>query len=413
LNLQFSEKLYGQERPLVRILCLGLVVAVLGLVGACGGESGDRPLRTAELTSPAPSGSTVPNLLHDAGRLFLSWIETTGDGSKRLRLAVHEHGQWSEPQTVAAGDRLLVNWADFPSLAVSTEGRLAAHWLERDARSSFAYDIRFSTADDLAGPWSEPLRPHVHEGAAEHGFVTLVAEANDRIGIVWLDGREMRGARGRTQLRYRAWQDGRFVDERLLDPDVCSCCQTAAVEVEGELLVAYRDHAPSEIRDISLVKRRGDGWSEPWSLNEDGWEIAACPVNGPALASRGSRVAVAWFTAADDEPRVFVAFSDDGGDRFGAALRVDGGEPLGRVDLALAADGSALVSWLERVEGGAEVSLRRVDGQGVVGERFSVAGTDSGRPSGFPRLAGDGEEFHLAWTVPGVASEIRLASVRF
>jgi hypothetical protein len=54
-----------------------------------------------------------------------------------------------------------------------------------------------------------------------------------------------------------------------------------------------------------------------------------------------------------------------------------------------------------------------VDGQGVVGERFSVAGTDSGRPSGFPRLAGDGEEFHLAWTVPGVASEIRLASVRF
>jgi hypothetical protein len=383
------------------------------LVGGCGDGARDRPLRATALDVPAPPGSSVPNLLLDSGRLYLSWIESSDEAPLLLRLAVRDADEWSAPHTLASGDRLLVNWADFPSVAVSDRGRLAAQWLELGGGSSFAYGIRFSTAEHLAGPWSEPVTPHGSDVAAEYGFVTLIPEAGDRIGTIWLDGRELRGDQGRMSLRYRAWADGRFGDAIVLDPDVCTCCQTAAVALDdGELLVAYRDHAPSEIRDISLVKRRGDTWSEPWTLHADGWEIAGCPVNGPALASRGRRVAVAWFTAAAADPRVLVAFSDDAGDRFGDPLRVDNGGPLGRVDLALAADGSALVSWLEHVEGGAELSVRHVDGQGVMGPRLSVGVTDAGRPSGFPRLVGDGERFYLAWTVPGIASEVRLATIR-
>jgi hypothetical protein len=382
------------------------------VVGACGGDARNRPLRATELVGPAPPGSSVPNLVLGSGRLYLSWIETSEEAPPQLRIAVRDAGEWSAPHTLASGDRLLVNWADFPSMAVSDRGRLAAQWLELAGGNSFAYGARFSTAERFDGPWSEPVKPHGGDVAGDYGFVTLIPEVGDRIGAIWLDGREMRAKPARMSLRYRAWADGRFGETIVLDPDVCTCCQTAAVAVEGDVLVAYRDHAPSEVRDISLVKRRGESWSDPQTLHADGWEIAACPVNGPALATRGRRVAVAWFTAAAAEPRVLVAFSDDAGDHFGEPLRVDGGGPLGRVDLAMATDGSTLISWLEQVEGGAELSVRHVDEQGVAGPRLGVGVTDAGRPSGFPRLVGDGERFYLAWTVPGVASEVRLATIR-
>ena len=36
------------------------------------------------------------------------------------------------------------------------------------------------------------------------------------------------------------------------------------------------------------------------AVYNDGWKIAACPVNGPAVAANGKRVALAWFTAPND-----------------------------------------------------------------------------------------------------------------
>ena len=82
-------------------------------------------------------------------------------------------------------------------------------------------------------------------------------------------------------------------------------------------------------------------------MQEDGWQIDGCPINGPAVAARGERVAVAWFTAAHDSPRVQVAFSNDGGESFDAAIAVAGSRALGRTDITLLPDDSALVTWLE------------------------------------------------------------------
>ncbi len=63
----------------------------------------------------------------------------------------------------------------------------------------------------------------------------------------------------------------------------------------------------------------------------------------------GDRVALAWFTAEGDSPRALLAFSTDGGRSFGAPIRVDEEQTLGRVDVAMLPDGRAVVSWLEFV----------------------------------------------------------------
>ena len=150
-------------------------------------------------------------------------------------------------------------------------------------------------------------------------------------------------------------------------------------------------------------------------VHDDGWEIAGCPVNGPAITASGEEVAVAWFTGAGDVPRTNLAFSKDGGASFGAPIVIDDGSPLGRVDLLKAGDGSVVVVWLEGTGGeGAEVRLRRVTPDGDVTESVAVSTTSAERPSGFPRLAqtGDGALL-LAWTdVSGGEPQVRVTKLQ-
>ncbi len=58
-------------------------------------------------------------------------------------------------------------------------------------------------------------------------------------------------------------------------------------------VVAYRDRSVDEVRDIAVVRRVNGTWTTPAVVHDDHWQIAACPVNGPALASRGDTVVIA------------------------------------------------------------------------------------------------------------------------
>lgn len=189
-------------------------------------------------------------------------------------------------------------------------------------------------------------------------------------------------------------------DRALVDGRVCDCCQTSVALTDRGALLVYRDRSGEEIRDIFASRRGPDGWTEPAPVHRDGWEIAACPVNGPSVDARGERAVAAWFTAARDTSRVRVAFSSDAGTSFGPPVRVDEGRPAGRVDVVMAPDGSAVVSWLEVREGGAEILLRRVTPDGGAGPPVTAAASSAARSAGFPRMALAGDRLVLAWTDP-------------
>jgi hypothetical protein len=123
-------------------------------------------------------------------------------------------------------------------------------------------------------------------------------------------------------------------------------------------------------------------------------------------------VAVAWFTAAKDEPKVKLIFSADSGATFGQTIRVDDGTPVGRVDVLMLSDGSALVCWLERTAKGGEVRLRRVRSNGSLDPAVTVAESGVARTSGFPQITRAGNEVIVAWTDPAAPSRIRTAVTR-
>ena len=120
-------------------------------------------------------------------------------------------------------------------------------------------------------------------------------------------------------------------------------------------------------------------------------------MNGPAVAASGRRVAVAWFTAANDAPRVKLAFSTDAGASFGAPVRVDDGNPLGRVDVVLLDDGSAVVSWVESSPEGSSLRVRRIRADGEPGAAVIVVPAGGSSRTGFRRWRGAAER----WCLPG------------
>ncbi|HUG39273.1 MAG TPA: sialidase family protein [Longimicrobiales bacterium] len=409
----------GARCRLVTAPPLAALALLLALpLGACEGEGearasrdGQTPASEAQalvfepLESPAPPASAEPNLAVGPDGFYLSWLERTAPGRHALRFARLGADGWTAPRTVMERTGLFVNWADFPSMVVLEDGTLAAHWLEKSGAGTYAYDVRAAVSTDGGATWGGDMVPHGDGVEAEHGFVSLFP-LDGRVGAVWLDGRETAGGEPMT-LRFTTLGPEGAAPDILLDAAVCDCCQTgAAIAADGPVVV-YRDRTDGEVRDISVVRRVGGEWTEPRLVHEDGWVINACPVNGPAVDAAGRRVVVAWFTGAPD-PRAQLVFSDDAGASFAAPIRVDEGAAQGRVDVVLLEDGSALVTWLERAENGAEIRVRRVTPEGAA-PAMRLAATSAERASGFPRVARHGDRILFAWTEAGDPSRVRTA----
>ncbi|GIW53207.1 MAG: hypothetical protein KatS3mg081_2562 [Gemmatimonadales bacterium] len=366
-----------------------------------------------------PPGSGQPNLFATPdGRVLLTWHEPNGAGGYDLKIAERRQGSWSEPKTVASAKPFFVNWADFPSAVELEDGTWVVHWLQKVAPSTYAYHVYAAISSDRGESWRVEVVPHRDRSPTEHGFVSMVPWEGGT-ALVWLDGREMRdggghgedGGEGAMTLRFTTLAaDGSLGEEILLDGRTCECCQTAMVRTARGLLVAYRDRTEEEIRDIHVVRLEGGRWTEPQRAAEDNWHFPACPVNGPALSARGDAVALAWFTGSGGEPKVYVAFSKDGGASFGAPIRVDGGRPVGRVDVEWISGGAVLVSWLEAGSEHAEIRVRLVGNGGKLGEPQVLALSSEARSSGFPRMVVAGGELVFAWVDPGEAGGVRAAS---
>jgi hypothetical protein len=408
------------KRVLIVIIVAGGVIAAVIAARKMAAPVVWQVAEVQPIDAPAAAtGSAQPQLSVQGDTLLLSWIELI-NADATLKLAERTSTGWSAARKVSAGRDWFVNWADVPSVVRLADGSLAAHWLQESAASPYAYDLRLAFSRDEGQSWTQATSPH-HDGTpTEHGFASLFQAPGAGLGLVWLDGRAMKAAKpdeepsGSMGLRAAVFdRQGAQVSETVLDDRVCECCPTAAAVTSDGPIVAFRDRSQDETRDI-YVSRLADGrWSQPEPVHRDNWQINACPVNGPAISASGRDVAIAWFTVAEDQGRVFVAFSADAGRTFAPPVRVDDVSAIGRVDVELLPDGAAIVSWIEVAGQRSEFRIRRVSRSGQRDASMSVAGITANRSSGFPRMARRGDELVFAWTdTEAVGSRVRTATAR-
>lgn len=338
------------------------------------GTHAHHPAPTAP-TSPAPRShatapATPPNTLH-----FSTFAPSTRT--------------WSPARTIIARADLPLSSADFPQLVLDGRGTATAVWTDGHGGA-----LVTSSADSGA-TWSPPAPwAHAGHGVEKFSFARL---ADGRVLAAWLENRSSAS----TQLHARILDSSASLPpplsvspspvrsptaDTLVDPSVCDCCPTTLTAFpDGGALLAYRGRTlPEEVRDIRSARFRATAWDAPRPVNNDDWRIAACPVNGPRLASDGGRVAAAWFTAADNDPRVLASFSPDAGTRFLMPLRLDRGKPVGRVDTLILSDGALLVTWLE-TDG--SLWLRRVSPDFSLDEPIVLAPAGTVSTKTNPRLA--------------------------
>jgi hypothetical protein len=337
------------------------------------------------------------------------------------------------------------------SILALPDGSLAAHWLTKSGPGMHTNDVNLSISRDGGRTWGKAIVPHRDRAQTGRGFVSMIP-ASGGIAVVWLNGRKTtggdRGAEGHVpaeKARVGASQhtgshdhqhtggnhraaghgpaaaevemslmyttiglDGTLGNEVLLDGRVCECCQTSVAPTPDGMAVVYRDRSEKEVRDISIVRLKNGEWSEPQPLSKDGWEINGCPINGPAISSAGQNLAVAWFTAARNQPRVYAALSADGGATFGPQILVGDGNQLGRVDIVALPSGNAFVGWVERTPDGAEVRACIVRPDGSKSPAIIVPETSSG----VPRMKVSGDEVVIAWTDSRNIRKVRTAILR-
>ena len=340
----------------------------------------------------------------------MSWVEPSEDGHRVSTAALSPDGTWSATTTAIAADDLFVNWADFPSVIELTDGSLAGHWLQSLGEAGLAYGVKLARTD-AGGSWSKSWQAHDDSSPTEHGFASLVAEADGGVSAVWLDGRAFANSEldppsggAEMSLRARRWAaDGTPGPEHALDLRTCDCCQTGAAYLGDALVVVYRDRSPDEVRDIWTVRRTADGWSDPSPVAHDGWMIPGCPVNGPVVVSTGGNAgAVVWFSLVEGLPEIKVAFTDDQGALWSDPILLERGTneapTLGRVGLASLGDGSVVATWLSQAGNIGEIRYRRISPDGEVGPVRLLAQTGAARSSGFPRVTATATRVLFAWT---------------
>ena len=371
------------------------------------------PLQAATVSDwplPAPDGSAQPNLsLAPDGDLVLSWIERRDGGGHRLAYGrFNKEGDWQRTRVAAEGADWFVNWADFPALQVLDDGSLWAHVLVKNGDAPYAYDVRLQASLDGGKTWKQMPAVHDDGTPTEHGFATLWPQPGGGLGIAWLDGRHTgggghgghAGAGGAMTLRAAVFDGKGKQAESQLDASTCDCCQTDSARVGDTVLLAYRDRAEGEIRDIAVARFEDGRWQAPAIVHADRWMMPACPVNGPAIDARGDQAWVAWYTAAGGTPSLRLARSVDGGRHFDPPLTLLEGETVqGRVDVA-ADDQGVWTAWIEEAGGRQSLWLARHD-YALASEAMRVKVADlagRGRGTGFPRLKLRDGQAWLAWT---------------
>ncbi len=371
------------------------------------------PSAVEELVAPAPEGARFPDLVTSPdGDVVLVWTRATEGGAAVELARRDDEGTFAEPTTLVERADLLVNWADVGSVALGRD-HWAGYWLQRSAGGYQAWVAR---SDDAGATWSPGVQLSDHDGPGEHGFVVALPADDGTTRLAWLDGRKYADddAEDETMLLARTLDaSGALGPEEVLDDRACDCCPTSGAVVGDGALVAYRDRTEDEVRDIAVAPHDGARWGEADVPVADGWTIAGCPVNGPAVVSSGSSALLAWLTSADDSPRVQAVRLSAEGDPLGAPITIAMGRSvLGRVDALLQDDGAAFVTWVAQDDGDTVLRGRWLLPDDTTGEPFDIAALSPGSAAGAPRIVGTAEGVLVAWTAPTDPPTVRLGILR-
>lgn len=238
------------------------------------------------------------------GRL---WVVSVQDGHVVLRHSDDAGHTLSAPRTInKTPQNVLASIGAHPHVAIGNKGQLYVSW-SRSLPEQQGIEVLFAYSDDGGRHFSDPQTINQDRTPTVHYFDALAVDAEGRVIVAWIDGRERHAADSAHPYRgfaiYYTWsEDGgrHFRPGRKLVDHSCECCRLALADTpDGHVTALFRMVYPDHVRDHALARLRTDGSHDAAQrVTFSDWQIAACPEQGPqlAIAADGTRHAV-WFEA--------------------------------------------------------------------------------------------------------------------
>ena len=106
-------------------------------------------LKIEEISFLYDNGNAQPSLVSNNGSLSLTWISSDDDMNANLNFRQFKDENWTNTQTLAIGSDWFINWADFPTHAISGDQVLTSY-LKKSASGTYTYDV-FLSLHKLSG----------------------------------------------------------------------------------------------------------------------------------------------------------------------------------------------------------------------------------------------------------------------
>ncbi len=399
-----------------RARALAVVSTTTALLAGCGGQQKIQLSETHAVSAPTSVGAAPMFAISDDGRQATAWISAPEGGSDG-RLYVSVNGGPPSELRDSLGP-IEPHGEAPPKIAYASDGALDALYVVGKVAPGKRFPLgalRFARSPDGGKTWEQPVTITDDSAFGSHNFHALHIARDGTIYAAWLDGRsgQSHAFATRSEDGGKTWAPNHPISTG----EACPCCRTALATASGGVVyAAWRVVLPGNIREIVVARSsdRGTTWSEPVRVQNDDWQVDACPHAGPALAvDSRNRLHVTWWSGKEGAAGVFYARSDDGGKSFAhvTPLGTDQFSQPAHVQLAIGDSGVVAVAWDDGTLQTPRIALRisRDGGDDFAPARYLSV---EGRAASFPVLALNGKRLTIAWTEQSAAYARTVASER-
>ena len=268
-----------------------------------------------------------------SGGVYMSGVYKEGD-HERLGLFISHNGgdAFAPPVPIsAAGVSVSSHGENSPSLVFGT--RREAYVLFEQMAGWGATDLMFARSLEAGHNFQEAYRITDKDEVSSNGFSSLWVAPNGHVFAAWIDGRDDddEALIGTSSVYLaRSTDFGESFEKNISVADgICPCCRPSmAFGPEGEIYLSWRHVFENHTRDMVVAVSRdgGESFGAPVRVAEDDWQIAGCPHTGSQLLQVEDRLYVAWFTAGNNrEVGIQLTWSDDGAQSFAPPVHASAG----------------------------------------------------------------------------------------
>ena len=346
------------NKSLRGLVALSLALAV-PVVAVQAEQAGPFELGQKFMTEHKVKSLVGPSVqIDDAGTISLAWMEEDKDVRSVLYArSTAPGGPMGSPVRINRPEEIPYWRQEAPALTVADNDVFVTWGLahpKATPQQPFATELRLSRSTDGGRSFQPSIAVNDDPGVIQHTFDALHRDAEGRLHLSWIDGRE--GKKDPGTYVARSLDAGATVTKNIkVDEGTCVCCRTAVTSgPEGMVYVAWRKIFEGNVRETVVARstNHGDTFESPVIVGHDQWVFPACPHRPASMGvDRQGRLYVVWYTEGTDEiPAVYIAHSDDRGKSFSEKRKLNLSKNTfpDHPQLAVDPEGRIVVVWEEQ-----------------------------------------------------------------